>query len=434
MIGNMKWSLDAGITRLLRAAAWMWLGYLLALLLIDRWLYLHFDRLLVYYVLNGGAALGFLLVAYWEPSLRWFGRIRLPLMLILLAILPLIGNHLLLVRLPPGPLSNPEGMALRQLPILFLALIITAWQYRLAGVLAFSVTTALIEVLTVVVVAPFARMLLIPPAASPGEFAPAPLQGINVFLILGLVRTISFVIVGVFVQQLIERLDQQQQSLQDANARLVHYASTLESLAISRERNRLAHELHDTLAHSLSAIAVQLETARAYWEQDNSKARALIAQAQHATRSGLEETRRALKALRASPLEELGLVAALRRLAESAAARAGLALDITLPDRLPMLAPDVEQAIYRIAQEALENAVRHAQATRLIVRLESDDQTFCLMVQDNGQGFKVDAASANGHFGVISMRERARLAGGSLAIASRPGAGTVVTFTIGAER
>ncbi|MDW8403258.1 sensor histidine kinase [Chloroflexus sp.] len=428
----MKPYIDADISRLLRAAAWMWLGYLAALSLIDAWLYLRLDTLLIYYLLNGSAALAFLLAAYWEPPSHRLSEMRLPVMLILLAIMPLIGNHLLLVRLPPGPLSNPEGMALRQLPILFLALIITAWQYRLAGVLAFSGATALIEVLTVVIVAPLARLLLAPAAGPPGGFAPAPLQGINVFLILGLVRTISFAIVGVFVNQLIERLNQQQQSLQAANARLAHYASTLESLAISRERNRLAHELHDTLAHSLSAIAVQLETARAYWEQDSAKARALVEQAHAATRSGLEETRRALKALRASPLDEVGLLAALRRLAESAAARAKLDLTLTLPDHLPVLAPDIEQAIYRIAQEALENVVAHAHATRLTVRLTQQDHSLCLAVQDNGRGFRVADLADSGHFGLIGMRERARMAGGELDLASAPGHGTTVILTIGA--
>ncbi|WP_298817472.1 sensor histidine kinase [Chloroflexus sp.] len=418
-------------TRLLRTAAWIWTGYLLALAFIDSWLYLPFAALLTYYLLNGSAALIFLLAAHLDHLPQQLRQVRLPLMLIVLSLMPLVGNQLLLVRLPPGPLSNPEGMALRQLPILFLALVITAWRYRLPGVFVFSGITALIEGLTVAWIAPLTRGLPSPTGLF-GGLAPMPFQTINVFVILGLVRTISFIVVGIFVNQLIERLDRQQQSLQQANVRLVHYAETLESLAVSRERNRLAHELHDTLAHSLVAIAVQLETARAYWNEDRASALALVEQAHAATRSGLEETRRALKALRASPLEEIGLSAALRRLAESAATRAGLELTLTLPDRLPALAPDVEQAIYRIAQEAIENAVHHAHAARLTVRLELHGQNLRLVVQDDGQGFHVTPATQSGHFGLIGMRERAHQIGGELEVESRIGNGTTVTLTVGA--
>ncbi|MEZ0396295.1 MAG: sensor histidine kinase [Anaerolineales bacterium] len=422
---------DADTARLLRAAAWMWLGYLLAILLIDRWLYPRLDFLLIYYFLNGCAALLFLLLAYWDGPRRWLGAVYLPWMLLLLSALPLVGNHLLLPRLPPGPLSNAEGMALRQLPVLFIALIITVWQYRLAGVLLFSGATALLELLTVVLLVPGVRFLLSPQPALPQPFAPVPLQRINVFLILAVVRTISFVAVGVFVSQLIGRLHQQQKSLQEANARLAHHASTLESLTVSRERNRLAHELHDTLAHSLTAISVQLETARAYWNKNRAKARDLLEQSLAATRSGLEETRRALKALRASPLEELGLLLALRQLAESAAARAGLDLELVLPDRLPALSPDVEQCLYRVAQEAIENVVNHASARRLTLRLEQAGQAICLRIQDDGQGFEVAAAEQRGRFGLVGMRERARLAGGDLRIESSPGQGTTITLLLG---
>lgn len=428
----MDTSAKTDIVRLLRAAAWIWVGYLLALLLIDRWLYPRLDLWLIYYFLNGCAALLFLLLAYWDGPRRWLGAIHLPAMLLLLSVLPLVGNHLLLPRLPAGPLSNAEGMALRQLPILFVALIITAWQYRLAGVLLFSGVTALLESLTVVLLVPLMRFLLAPRPGPLPSFSPPPLQGINVFLILGLIRTISFLVIGIFVSQLIERLHQQQTSLQEANARLAHYAATLESLTVSRERNRLAHELHDTLAHSLTAISVQLETARAYWNKNRAQARELMDQALVATRSGLEETRRALKALRASPLEELGLLLALRQLAESAAARAGLDLELALPDRLPALSPDVEQAIYRIAQEAIENTVKHSQARRLTLRLDPPGHSLRLIIQDDGQGFNLDAAGKGDHFGLIGMRERARLVGGEIRLASSRGQGTTVTFTIGA--
>lgn len=425
----MKERLDPDNARLLRTAAWMWLGYLIAMLFLDRWLYQRLSPLVAFYFANGCAALLFLVLAYWNDLGVRLGSLYLPLMLLLLSALPLIGNHLLLPRLPPGPLSNAEGMALRQLPVLFLALVLTAWQYRLAGVMVFSGATALLELLTVTLIVPLMISLTTPPPGLAQPFAPVPIRAINVFLILAIVRTISFIAVGVFVSQLIERLNQQQKSLQEANLQLRHYASTLESLAVSRERNRLAHELHDTLAHSLTAISVQLETARAYWNKDRLKARQLLEQSLAATRTGLEETRRALKALRASPLEELGLLLALRQLAESAAARFGLELELDLRDPPPALSPDVEQTIYRVAQEAIENAVKHAGAKTLSLHLSHNGQT-TLIVADDGIGFEVKSSTSGGHFGLAGMRERAALVGGRLSVESQPGKGTRVVLTI----
>jgi protein-histidine pros-kinase len=139
-----------------------------------------------------------------------------------------------------------------------------------------------------------------------------------------------------------------------------------------------------------------------------------------------------LKALRASPLEDLGLLLALRQLAEAAAARGGLDLTLSLPEKLSSLTPDVEQACYRIAQEALENAVKHAAARRLQVSLEQDGAAVTLTVADDGGGFDPAGKAAAERYGLQGMRERAELAGGRLAVDSRPGQGTRVTLTIGA--
>jgi len=423
---------DPDLARLLRTAGWLWLGYLLALLLIDRLMFRALEPILVYYRINGCAALAFLGIAYWNGLRRGLGRLYLPLMLTLIAALPVVVNHLMAGSQPQGQFSSPEGMALRQLPVLFVALVITAWQYGLSGVVLFSGGTALLELLTVVLLAPLMAFVSGPRPLPPQGFTPTPFRTIDIFLFLTLVRTVSFVFVGLFISQLMGRLRAQQKSLTDTNARLTHYASTLESLAVSRERNRLAHELHDTLAHSLTAIAVQLETVKAYWSLDRKKARQQLDGALAATRSGAEETRRALKALRASPLEELGLGLALRQLAESAAQRGRLQLDLELPDPLPSLSPDVEQCLYRIAQESLENAVTHAGAKRLRLGLARSGPALTLTVRDDGAGFDLSGQLESDHFGLAGMRERARLSGGELAIESRPGRGTEVVLTIGA--
>jgi signal transduction histidine kinase len=398
--------------------------------IIDRLMYQTFGSL-VYYLINGFATLVFLGLAYWGGISRWLKGFYLPLMLMLIAGLPLVVNHLMLNGLKSGAMSSPEGMALRQLPMLFVALVITAWQYQLAGVFVFSGGTALLELLMVDIVAPLVTFFSQPPQ-PPHEFGPIPFQTIDVFLFLALVRTVSFVVVGFFISQLMTRLRLQQKSLEDANTRPTHFASTLESLTVSRERNRLAHELHDTLAHSLTAISVQLETVKAYWIKDRKKARDLLDRSLASTRSGLEETRRALKALRATPLEELGLRLALRQLAEAAASRGNLDLELALPETLPSISPDVEQSIYRIAQEALENLTVHADADHLALHLVQEGQAVKLTICDKGKGFDPAETEEAGHFGLLGMHERAAMVGGKFHVESGLGKGTTVTLTIGA--
>jgi signal transduction histidine kinase len=423
---------ESETTRLLHTAGWLWLGYLATLLVIDQLMYRSILVSLPYYIVNGLVALVFLGMAYWNGLRRFLKGFYLPLMLVIMAALPLVISHLLTNNAFHGSMSNPEGMALRQMPVLFVALVITAWQYRLAGVITFTGGTALLELLMVDIVAPLVSFVSQPPQ-PPQPFGPVPFQSIDVFLFLNLVRTVSFLVVGAFLSQLITRLRAQQKSLADANARLTHYASTLESLTLSRERNRLAHELHDTLAHSLTAISVQLEAVKAYWSVDRKRSHNLLEQSLASTRSGLEETRRALRALRATPLEELGLGLALRNLATSIAERAGLELELALPEQIPSLSPVVEQCIYRIVQEAFQNIVSHAGATHVRLSLEQSGQTLMLSIHDDGAGFDPESDSGQDHFGLLGMRERAEMAGGDFQVHSTPGQGTTVSLSIGAE-
>ncbi|MGQ9834323.1 MAG: sensor histidine kinase [Candidatus Villigracilaceae bacterium] len=136
------------------------------------------------------------------------------------------------------------------------------------------------------------------------------------------------------------------------------------------------------------------------------------------------------RVLRASPLEDLGLGLALRQMAESAAARVNLDLELALPNPMPGLAPAVEQCLYRIAQETVENVAHHANAKRLTLRLESDAGRWKLTVQDDGLGFDPREDPAAGHFGLVGMKERAALSGGRLTIDSQKGKGTKIVLEI----
>ena len=143
----------------------------------------------------------------------------------------------------------------------------------------------------------------------------------------------------------------------------------------------------------------------------------------------MDETRRALKALRSNVLADVGLGLAIQRAAESAAARFHLNLTLDLKNPMPTLSPDVEQTIYRIAQEAIENIVNHSRAKNFSVRLESNGHTK-LTIQDDGLGFDARSKEPTGHFGLVGMRERAELAGGKLKIESEKGKGTKIVLTI----
>lgn len=431
--------------RFLRIAAWVWIGFLIAMALMDFALYTPqiqrilgsntqqvvqpsqqfqqlpqnqpinsqprnlFRPIFLYYAANGFVTLAFLLVAHWKWIQDQLKNFYYPLLVFVISVAPIIINVMIVPRFPPGPLSNAEGMALRQLPVLFVALALIAWKYQLVHIVIFSITTNVLEL----------GLTLSTSAET---------RSTSVFIFIAIIRTISFIALGIFINLLVKRLREQSQSLREANANLTHYASTLEQLTVSRERNRLARELHDTLAHSLTAISVSLETAKAYFDVDMDKSREFIDKSLDSTRKGADETRRALKALRASALEDMGLGLAIQRAAESAAARFKLDLSLDLQP-LPSLSPDVEQTIYRIAQEAIENVTNHSQAKSFSVRLVSNGHT-TLTIEDDGIGFDKATSQRTGHFGLVGMRERAELTGGMLTIESVKGQGTKVVLTI----
>ena len=393
-------------------AVGLWLGYLLLLLLIDRSFYPRPVFPPVYYWVNGIIGLALLGASHRTRLRNWLGPTFAPLAIILLSMTPIVlGQVTQILQFGPGPANGPgggpEAIFLRTMPLLLITLILTAWLYGWRYVIIFNGGVAALTLgLYLFLFRP--GIPLLPP------------------LVVLLIQTITFLVAGYFISTLINQLRRQHEALVDANARLVDYAATLEQLTLSRERNRLARELHDTLAHSLSALSVQLETTKAYWDVEPETARQLLEQSLETTRTGLNETRRALKALRASPLEDLGLLLALRRLAQNAAERGQLTLHLDLPEQLPPLPSAVEQCIYRVAQEALENVVRHARARNMYVTLSDDSDGLVLSIRDDGVGFDLQTAQGNGHFGLAGIRERATVAGATLEVASEPGQGASI--------
>ncbi len=337
----------------------------------------------------------------------------LPVALVLASIGPIITQVLLLNSKIASPyLNDISTTAWQSVLILLIPLIITAWQYSYRTVLLYCFLTS------------FASLFLV--SFSPG------VQGYGMLAFLSVlgIRTLVLALVGYMITRLMFSQRLQREQLRAANAQLIHYSAALEELTISRERNRMARELHDTLAHTLSGQAVQLEAVKALWKQNPEHAYTLLDQAVQSARKGLDETRRAIRSLRAAPLEDLGLLLSLRDLVEKAANRGNLQILLDLPDTIPALSPDVEQCVYRVAQEAVENVLRHAGAGQLRLKFVAVPQIE-LLVADDGKGFEKGNVDTQRHFGVSGMQEWAESVGGRCVLETLPGQGTRVRLTIG---
>ena len=201
-------------------------------------------------------------------------------------------------------------------------------------------------------------------------------------------------------------------------------------LARAEERTRLAREIHDTLAQGLTAIALHLEGALRHLTTHPDRARLRLERALQTARDNLEEARRSVLDLRGGPPAGKPLGAAIRALARSFTSETGVRVRVQT-ERTRPLPLRTEAELFRIAQEALTNVHRHAQATEVEILLRETQRGVRLSVRDNGTGFDPRAVGSDRH-GLVGMRERARLLGGTLRVASRrrPPAGTTVIASV----
>ena len=217
----------------------------------------------------------------------------------------------------------------------------------------------------------------------------------------------------------------------EANVILSEHAHTLEQLAVSRERNRLARDLHDTLAHTLSSQVLTLEALKLSIDPGDKELNHSLDQLIDNSRRGLDETRRALNDLRVRHLEDLGLVTALKKLLQDTASRGNYATSVFISEPLPIISERKEEAIYRIAQEALENIIRHAEAKTIQLKLQYENQNLILEVSDDGSGFDQKLIKNNERMGIKGMRERAAEAGGSFFMETKLNQGTTIQVKFG---
>ncbi|MFD5634059.1 HAMP domain-containing sensor histidine kinase [Streptomyces sp. NPDC127077] len=211
---------------------------------------------------------------------------------------------------------------------------------------------------------------------------------------------------------MLDRLEQERAS---SSARVL--------LAQEAERRRIAQELHDEVGQSMTAILLALERAAA---DADEPLRGDLRQVQEITRGSLDEVRRLARRLRPGVLEDLGLISALTSLTEEFSTHVGLRVVRRFDTGLPVLDQQTELVLYRVAQEALTNAARHAEASQVEVSLRHTDEAVVLAVVDDGRGNGVAREGA----GIRGMRERALLIGATLDVTSPPQAGTQVRLTV----
>ena len=200
-------------------------------------------------------------------------------------------------------------------------------------------------------------------------------------------------------------------------------------LAILDERNRMAREIHDTLAQAFTGISLQLEVAKNTLTTQPEAAQERLLRAKNLAQEGINEARRSVRALRPQALESSDLITALRQLINKMVSGAEIDAEILVEGQPIALNPEIEVELFRIAQEALTNTLRYAGASEICIQLIYETDTIHLQIKDNGIGFNV-RSQANIGFGLMGMRERCDRLNCNLIINSAVGEGTTIIVTV----
>lgn len=257
-------------------------------------------------------------------------------------------------------------------------------------------------------------------------------EGLSFFLLYsaGLVFVAAYSILTIQAEESRRKTESLLAELQQAHIQLQEFAGQAEELAIEKERNRLARELHDSVAQTLYGLTLQSEAGlRKMLNGQIEVVADYLREIRDSAHDTLQETRLLIFELRSPALEKDGLTVALERRLEAVEGRSGIKteLDFELEEGLPTI---VEESLYRIALEALNNALKHAKADQVSVSLIRHKASVELMVCDNGVGFDPDTASAGGGMGLKGMQERADQIGGRLVLSSAPVEGTCVKVEV----
>lgn len=196
-----------------------------------------------------------------------------------------------------------------------------------------------------------------------------------------------------------------------------------------QERRRLARELHDDFGQRAALLSIHSDRALEQFHKNPAAAEDLLQRIREEVSTLNLGIRQVSHRLHPSILEDLGLLAAIRSLIDGLRVE-GSEISLNLPDVTPVLGTDAATAVYRVAQEALRNSLRHAPGASIQVSLTVEDDAMQFSVRDDGPGFDLTKVRLGGGLGILSMNERARLVNGSLTLTSRPSDGTIVTVRV----
>ena len=211
---------------------------------------------------------------------------------------------------------------------------------------------------------------------------------------------------------------------------LTRLAEQARNAAVTEERNRMAREIHDTLAQSFTGILIQLQAAEQVLNGSQSESKLHLDSAMRLARAGLTEARRSVFALRPQLLQGGDIVQALNLLVKSLSSESQIKIGLSVQGTPPAMTSDVESNLLRIVQEGITNAIKHSRGDEIQVRLHVESDVLKLIVEDDGNGFDPHVPNLNRGFGLISMHERADRIGGELTILTQPGSGTKVQLLI----
>lgn len=243
------------------------------------------------------------------------------------------------------------------------------------------------------------------------------MAGLQYLVGWGFALLAALVFVAAFTQLLVSE-QAARRELAEAHRKLAEYAAQVETLATAQERNRLAREIHDGLGHYLTAINIQIKAASAVLQQNPESAQAALSAAQKLAEDALADVRRSISALRADPATARPLAETLEDLVEETRA-SGLSAELAIHGSPRPLPPQVEFALYRVAQEGLTNVRKHADASLVKLALNYAPDCIQLGVEDDGRG----AETIQSGFGLLGVRERVELLGGTIQIDTARGKG-----------
>jgi signal transduction histidine kinase len=246
------------------------------------------------------------------------------------------------------------------------------------------------------------------------QFAEILVFGLGIFLVLQLINTLL-------------RERQKQDQLAIANEQLKQYTVQIQEFAAIQERNRIAREIHDSLGHALTALNVQLQTAKRLWHVDALQAEEFLEESQKLGKIAIEEVRRSVKSLRADSQNQPIFRKSILSLIQDFSQSTGLVIftNIAIKTKLPLL---VEETLYRILQEGLTNICKHSRSTVALVCIQTSSMLVKLEIKDNGKGFVVNLNRPG--FGLRSIQERVAALKGYFQIETQPNAGCTIVVEI----